>query len=239
MANKGYTLKDDNNYLVGSKVPCGEFYVYEGSSTIGISAINIYHAIHDGSVAGKLEGFTFDAGRTVDANISAEANSGGQLQVTTSAVHGLTTGDIVVLTNMNNAGHNGATAVTVIDTTNFTCDDIAYVAGAGASAGVVDEPAYLQVGSNSAGTYYVQYNVIGTPTLAVKNYKVETFANASENDNTAGESSPGSATPTTMSGGGFVDLSTGDRIWIGIMNKTDGTDFTLIHCNLRVLRVFV
>jgi len=236
MATKGYILSDTNDYLIGAKTPCGEWYIYSGSSSVGISAVNVYHAVHDSASAGILEGFTFSAGGTIDSDIASESNASGQLQITTSAAHGLTTGDIVVLTGMNNAGHNAPTIVTVVDTTNFTCNNITYVAGAGASSGAVDEPAYLEAGANSAGKYFVSYSLTGVPALATKTYKIEIYLNATAKDNTASAATPGSAYPANFSGGGFMELSAGNRVWLAVANTTDATDFTLRHCNLRLCR---
>jgi len=236
MATRGYVLTDTNSYQLGIKIPKGEFYIYAGTSTIGIAAVNVYHAVHDSSVAGTLEGFTFSSGGLIDGNIASEADASGQLQITTSIAHGLTTGDVVVLTNMNNAAHNAPTIVTVIDTTNFTCDNIAYVAGAGASAGIVDEPAYLQAGTDTAGTYLLFYSLTGLPSLATKTYRIKAYIGATAQNNTTTDATPGSATPDTQSGGGYIQLSSGDKVWLGIANLTDATDLTLRHCSLRVVK---
>jgi len=237
MTNKGYILQDTNDYLVNAKFPCGEFYIYLGSSSIGITAVNIYHAVHDSASSGILEGFTFASGGIVDSNIASESNASGQLQVTTSVAHGLTTGDVVVLTNMNDVGHDKPTLVTVIDTTNFTCDNITYVSGAGASAGIVDEPAYLQTGASAGGKYFVSFNLTGYPALATKTYRLVVYVGATMKTNMVVEATPGSAAPATFSGGGLVQLTSGNRIWLALANITDTTDFTLKHANFRLCRL--
>lgn len=54
-------------------------------------------------------------------SVSATATSGGLVQVTTSAVHGLSTGDIVTIHDVAGCTEaNGTWYITVVDTTNFT-----------------------------------------------------------------------------------------------------------------------
>jgi len=65
-------------------------------------------------------------------SVSATADSAGAIKITTSAVHGLTNGDLVTIksvvgtTEANNDDSNPAWAVTVVDTTSFTLDGSTY-----------------------------------------------------------------------------------------------------------------
>jgi len=62
-------------------------------------------------------------------SVSATATSGGLVKVTTSAVHGLTTGDIVTIHDVAGCTEaNGTWYVTVVDTTSFTLLGSTYAA---------------------------------------------------------------------------------------------------------------
>jgi hypothetical protein len=53
--------------------------------------------------------------------VSGTANAGGLVEITTSAAHGLTTGDKVYITGLTGTpGANGGHLVTVTSTTTFT-----------------------------------------------------------------------------------------------------------------------
>lgn len=213
----------------------GEMYTYEAIQTITINTSGVYHAIN-GLSTGDVSNFTFNAGRQVDANIATESDA-TQLQITTSAAHNLMSGDVVVLTNMNNAAHNKPTLVSVIDGTNFTCDDITYVGGAGASAGVVDEPSYLKAGSGGAGKYLCNFSLSGYSSVAAKNFKIEVFVDSTENNKIVAEITPSGTAIQDSSGSGVVTITDGEKIWLAIENNTDTTNFVLEHCNLNLHRL--
>lgn len=218
-----------------------EFYAYDKAILFQINTTDTYHPFHlitAGDIgAGPLSGWTFGAGRVVDANISTETNpSGSVLLITCSGNHLLTTGDLVVLTNMNNAGHNKVTHVTVTGGTTFTCDDIAYVAGAGASAGVVDEPAYLLAGSGAAGVYAASFTIDGTAAATGKVWKFELNINLLSQDNVVSERYT-SGTLTSVSASGLITIADGDKVWLSGKNATDTGDYTIKHANVNVRRV--
>jgi len=216
--------------LVGTDV--GEMYLYEASSTVTINTTDVYHGIY-GFTTGDVDNFTFDAGAQIDANIANESDA-TQLQIETSGVHGLTTGDVVTLSNMNNAGHNLPTVVTVLDTTNFTCDDILYVAGAGASAGIVDQPSTLTVLSGGAGKYILHFSMSGQSVGTGKTFKWEMFKGGSEINTIVAERKHGNSDIGNMGSNGFTTLAVGDKVWLASKNKTDATNFTIEHCNINL-----
>jgi len=220
----------------------GSLYTYNKAVSLNINTANAYHAYHlvaaGDVVTGLVDGWTFDAGRNVDADVSAEANNGGLLQIDTSAAHNLTTGDIVVITNANDAGHNDKTRVTVDDADTFTCDDIAYVAGAGASAAEVDEPAYLEADSATNHIYNAAWSISGSSAIASKIFKFELVQNITDLDNTAAESTFSSTGIQNVAHpGGLIQVNTGDRIWIQCLNVTgDTTDFSVKDLTITLTR---
>lgn len=218
----------------------GGFFAYDKAIPFNIVVANVYHAFHLVTAAdltqGLLEKFTFYAGRSVDANIASEANTGGKLRVVCSGVHGLTANDLVVLVNMNNAAHNKPTRITVDGTnptTEFICADINYVAGAGASAGLVDMPAYLKAGSGAAGNYFAMFTIDGTASNAGKDFKWELNTEITANDNVVSQRTT-TNTLNSLSSSGLITLVEGDRVWISGKNLTDATDYTIKHMNLNL-----
>lgn len=69
--------------------------------------------------------------------VSALADNGGQLQVTTSSAHPFVTGDRVNLVLPSGTICRKRTPITVLSTTDFTCDDIAYSAAYSTTSGKV------------------------------------------------------------------------------------------------------
>ena len=213
----------------------GEMYAYDVTETITINTQDAYHAVK-GLEAGSLSGWTFQDGRVVDANITSEANN-TVLRIVTSAAHLLTTGDIVTLSNMNDAGHDAPTAVSVIDATTFDCDDITYVAGAGASDGVVDEPAYLEAGGAAAGDYSINYSCSGEAAGA-DTFKLEIWVGATEHDNTAAKLDLGINDLGPIPGTGFIEgIVEGDRLWMACENTTGTANFIITNLNVNVHRL--
>lgn len=223
--------------------PYGGFYAYDKAIAFNILTAGVYHAFGLRTpldiVAGQLNGFTFDAGRIVDANITSEADTGGKLRIVCSAAHGLANGDIVTLANMNNAGHNGVTVV-LLDATNptteFIANSITYVAGAGASSGAVYAPAYLQVGAASAGIYFASFTLDGTAANANKAWKWELNVGITPCDNIVSERNSTNSL-ASMTATGHVVLAAGDRVWISGKNSTDTTDYTVKNANLNLHRI--
>ena len=210
----------------------GGMYMYESDGVVVVEEANSYHLLSDEDwQAGTNSGFTFTEGRQVDANIATETDN-TVLRITTSAAHNLTTGDEVSISGANNAAHNGVTTVTVIDGTIFDCDNINYAGNAGASAALVCEGAYLQLGTGGAGQFMLMWSISGASANAAKNWKVEPFINSTEVDNAAGEMTPTGTAVQNCSGFGIVELAVGDRVYLAMKNKSDGSNFNLEHANL-------
>jgi hypothetical protein len=226
-------------------VDYGGMFTYNKAVSLSISATDLYHpyyAVAAGDVeVGLTDGWTFDAGRLVDSDITSEADNGsGLLRIVTSANHLLTTGDTVVITDANDSGHNSPTRVTVIDATTFDCLDIAYVAGAGASSAVVEEPAYLQITDAVSQIFHLHWSVTANAALASKQYMFEPVQSTSTGiiqlDNAAAQATFGSTTSNCVSGHGLISVDSGDRIWFCVMNVTDATNITVKHFNFVVSR---
>jgi hypothetical protein len=170
------------------KTAYGGMYSYDKAIAFIIKSASSYHAVAlvtaGDVIAGSLSGeWTFNAGRVVNADIAGETNAGGKLEIQTLGAHGLSDGDLVVLNGMNNAAHNKPTYVDVTAADYFTCNDINYVAGAGASTGSVVMPSRLIAGSKSDGLYFATFTMVGTASSNNKNFKFELRSNLVGLDN--------------------------------------------------------
>jgi archaellum component FlaG (FlaF/FlaG flagellin family) len=223
-------------------IAMGSFYAYDQGLAFGITKTDTLHPVLDDSEVALVDGYaekiSFIPGNVTDSNITAEANpSAAVLEIECSKGHQLSNGDLVVLVNMNNAGHDGVTRVTVVDTTKFTCDDIEYVAGAGASAGSVLLPAFLRIPvSGSDGAYHITLSITGTPGAAAKNWQFAVMVERSVQEPLVTEITT-VATPMNISLNGICQLSANQRVWVSAKNLTDTSDFTISYMNLSIHKI--
>jgi len=236
------TKVDADNFKAVSEnfLAYGSFYAYNKTIPFNIVKANTYHALCLVTAGDFTEGYTnivaFNEGRIVDANITSEADSSGKLLITCSAAHALSTGDLVVLVNMNNAGHDKPTIITRVDATSFTCDDINYVANAGNSAGIVTVPAYLQPVTNAGGIYFVSLNIDGTAAAANKAWKWEVNKNINAVDAIVSERLS-TNTLASLSTSGIIELAENDKLWISAKNITDTTDYVIKNMNFNIHKI--
>ena len=230
--------------LVLGAVKCyAGMYAYDKAIPFNITVKDTYHALAlvtaSDIVTGLLSGWTFNAGRIVDANITSEADTGGKLRIVCSAAHGLSNGDLVVIGKANNAGHNKPTVISVDGTnptTEFICDSITYVAGAGASAATVTAPAYLKAGTGAAGVYNASFTLDGTASSSNKDWKWELNTNLLPNDNIVSQRLS-TNTLASMTSSGNIAVADGDKIWLSGKNITDTSDYTVKNMNINLHRI--
>jgi hypothetical protein len=215
------------------------FYVYNKSVAFNITVADTYHAFCEktgGDVTpGLLSGWTQYDGRVVSNDIVSEGDGSPKLVIEATS-HGLLTGDLVVLGNMNNAAHNKPTRITKTTDNIFSCDDINYVAGAGASSGTVMVPSYLMAGANSAGVYTASFCIGGTASNANKNWKWELNINILAQDNIVTERNSTNSL-AAQSSCGHITIAVGDRVWLSGKNITDTTDYTVKNLNVHLHKI--
>jgi hypothetical protein len=232
----GTTTRSGNNFY-------GGFYAYDKGIAFAIVTQSVYHAFGlrtaSDLTAGVLNGWTFDAGRIVSADIASEADTGGKLRIVCAGAHGLVNGDIVTLHGMNNAGHNG-TSVVLLDATNptteFIANSITYVDNAGASTGSVYAPAYLQCASGAQGNYSINFCLDGTAASSNKNWKWELNKGVTPLDNIVTERNS-TNTLASVSATGNATIAAGDRIWLSGKNTSATDDYTVKNMNLNLHRI--
>jgi hypothetical protein len=219
-------------------------YAYEKAIPFNITVQSTYHALclvtAGDIVATNLSGFTFNAGRIVSAAITSEASgTGSKLRIVCPSAHGLTTGDLVVIGKANNAGHNKPTRITTDGTnptTEFLCDDITHVAGAGASTATVTMPAFLQASAGSSGIYFATFTIDGTAAAQNKAWKWELNLDITVKDNIVSERNSTNSL-ASMTSAGILTIAVGNRLWLSGKNSTDTGDYTVRNMNINLHKI--
>ena len=212
-------------------------YEYQNAVPMGIDQVNTYHPMWtSGVVAGTLDGWTFLAGTS--GNFTAVANAGsGQLQVTTSAPHGMSAGQIVALTSASDAGYQppnptifkilSVTASTFNVTGTFTAT----------ATGTWTRGACIIAGAAAAGKYQIFWSAsCQASSGSNKKYKFEPLLNTTNLNTAASEDLINSTGPQSQSASTVINVGVGDVVGLLCMNETDTTDLTVIHMNCRVIR---
>lgn len=211
----------------------GEMYIYENTTATTIDAVDEYHMVTD-FVTGEVSGFTFNAGAgrsSVSAFADYSGTVAGTVQCTTSAAHGLTTGDYVSITGTTN--YNGIFEVTVIDTTNFYFTDT-WVADD--ATGAVVGGSYLEKTAGNPEHYKVMFSTTAYSAANAKEFKFELVKNATMLDNTAVQRNFETTDKGVMSSQGLVELTAGDRISLLVEGITDDTNLTVYHSNVSLMK---
>lgn len=217
----------------------GEFYSYDRAYNLGIVVANVWHAMISPAsgdiVPGHLLDVTFEPGR-ICATVASEADDGGQLRVCCATSHGLAENDLVMLEGMNVTAHDAPSRISVVNGTEFICDDVSYSSGAGPSSGMVKMPAYLQAGQYADGLYAALFKINATGTSAAK---LAEFIIAVEATPAANTLCRRSTTGTTgeLNCHGVLSLVAGDRVWVMAANRTNANDIVVHNCNLSLHRI--
>jgi len=216
-----------------------EFYSHERSYLWGVGVVSTWYPLMAPAagdiIAGEVIGWTFDPGR-IAATAASESDGSHNLRVDCVADHGLVDGDLVVLAGMNAAAHNKPTRVTRVTATAFTCDDITYASGAGASTGAVIVPATLRAGENAGGLYQSLFRLNATAQASAKLWRFAIFVDALEVDRTM------TTRETTGTAGecvctGTFRVEAWGRVWVGGINETNESDIVVSNCNLNMHRI--
>lgn len=215
----------------------GGMYEYNNAVAMGIDQANTYHPFWTaGVVAGLLDGFTFLAG--VSGNFTSVSNAGGgQIQVTTSAPHGMVAGQVVCLTSASVAGYQppnptcfiiqsaGASTFNVIATFTAT------------ATGTFTRGSCLVAGTAAAGKYTLEWSVTAQAASGSnKNYRFEPCQNVTQLDKAAAGQLMNSTGPQCCTGNAFLTVAAGDVFTMLCNNLTDATDITIAYMNYRLKR---
>jgi len=158
LANSVYNVKRIwKTYAGGPLAICNT-----SASTYGPFAVGGYHVSNPNTKAtySNLEKMSVPPSTAVGTSISAIVSSGGLIRVTTSTIHGRTTGDLVFISGGPLAGT--AWYITVVDSTKFTLDGSVY-AGPYTASGTVYLPTAVLFQADVAGSPSNSLDATGAP----------------------------------------------------------------------------
>lgn len=200
------------------------FSYHEGAGTVIDEAgtDNMLFAWNTGTVGA---GWTYTVGGT-GAIASAADGTGGTVAFTATA-NGLS--DDAIVSIRGTTDYNGVWEIDSIDVNTFKITTT-WVSD---QAGDWDEGDYLTCGVT--GTYFLYGSFYGFSDASAKSYELNIYNETTKQTDiwlekvwvTLNVDDGGSL-------GGFIDISTGDRITITLQCVTDGTDFTIRSANLSL-----
>jgi len=187
-----------------------------------------------GGSAGNLGNMTKQSGAT--GSITAFADYSGTVPGTisaTSAGHGRSTGDIVVI-NLTSApnDYSGVYEITVIDADTF------YFTNAGWNATTTGQwqlPGALVVGANTDAIFEVSIYITIKPESANSEYDVALFVNDTVQDNIYSTVKTLLTTDTVVAGSsGLANLVTDDVVFFAFRNNSNNNGLYVVHGNMHV-----
>lgn len=203
---------------------------YGASDALTFATVDIPAAINlDPS---RSSGITAQAtlSKTVSAFADYDATVSGAVKVTTTAAHGLTTGDTVIIDGTTN--YNGVFTVEVIDATNFYIVDT-WVADD--ATGTVVRPEAAVIPLTGAGHYLVSYSVTLDPAAADKSFALGLYQNATLLAKATAHFHD--TEPQHLIGSTWLySVAGGDRVWLGAIPVTDTTGATAIEHSLVLVQ---
>jgi len=185
-------------------------------------------------------GIGFETGLTASVTSFADYNGtvAGTILATTSAAHGLTTGDVVVLVGADieagdAAPYYGIYTTTVVSTTTFYFTQT----WTQTSTATVYRPDYFRI--EAAGTYEFTAHGAFESAAVTQTFGIGAFVNTAYAPTfpfriTAGGPSniDGAASAVYIS-----DLVPGDVVWYGVFNDGGTANYTLAHASVSLRKV--
>lgn len=156
------------------------FYDESNATAFTVNAQTDVHAYHSaGIVGGDAEGWTFDAGSAgtpvAIASVADGADSGVDIEVTTTGNHGLAVGDIISQTNLASAVYTGIFVVkAIISGTQY---EVAAVYTA-TDTGTMDAAATLTADTGSDGEYFLGWSASASAVTSSDIFDFTIYKNA-------------------------------------------------------------
>ena len=196
-----------------------------------------YHT--NGLAASDADGITFDAGGAGTsfpiASIADGADSGVDIEVTTTGSHGLAVGDIISQSNLADAAYVGVFVVK--DIISVTQYEVAAVYTA-TDTGTMDQAATLTVGANSAGHYQITWAASGTSATSNESFDFQLYNNATVIAGTKSRRKFSTATDYGSFGGvGIEYLESGDTISLALTNLDSANNVTIRNLTIVMHRI--
>ena len=216
----------------------GTMYDAANTDAFVINAQTDHHAYHtNGMLDGGSSGWTFDIGGSgtpvAIASIADGADSGVDIEVSTTGNHGLTAGDIVSQTNLSSAVYTGVFVVKAI--ISNTAYEVAAVYTA-TDTGTMDAAATLTCDVGSDGNYIVDWTGSSSAATSSDVFDCYILLNATE--------IPGSTVRRKFGTGGDIGsmgmLSTpfaavaGDKVCFVVENTSGAGNITFFNMTCRL-----
>ena len=199
-----------------------------------------FHSYHSNGVAsGDLANWSFDIGGGGTsfpiASVADGAASGTDIAVTTTGSHGLAVGDIVSQTNLAIAVYVGIFEVKAI--ISPTVYEVAAVFDADAT-GTMDQASVLIAGVDSSGVYSLLYFISATSATNNETFDFQLYREATAIVGTKVRRKFGTAADFgSMSGGGVVAITDGDKISLALSNEDTAGNVTIRNFTLILTRL--
>ncbi|KKN71174.1 hypothetical protein LCGC14_0423370 [marine sediment metagenome] len=191
--------------------------------------------------AGDLAGWTFDGGGAnaaiAIASIADGADSGVDIEVTTSTNHGYATGDVIVhtdSTSLANAAYEGYFIVkAIISDTEYEVAAVFGITGTGFTA----QPATLKANVGSGGQYSVNWWASAAIVGANDNFDFSIHVQTVHQTSTNTRRFFSANDVGSLSGGSIIAIADGDQVSFSVANASDAgniifRDFTLVLTRL-------
>lgn len=217
-----------------------EIHDEDNTDAFVVNAEDDFHSYHtNGLAAGDLADWIFDAGGAGTSfpivSIADGADSGVDIAVTTTGLHGLAVGDIISQTNLANAAYVGVFEVKAIIST--TVYEVAAVYTA-TGTGTMDQAATLEADAVAAGVYSFSYCISATPvgnneTFDFQLYKEATAITGSKIRRKFGAGGDFGS----MAGCGVISVSNGEKISFALSNEDTAANIIIRNLTIVLIRL--
>lgn len=199
-----------------------------------------FHSYHtNGLAAGDLADWAFDTGGAGTsfpiASIADGADSGVDIAVTTTGLHGLEVGDIISQTNLADAAYVGIFEVKAIIST--TIYEVAAVYTA-TGTGTMDQAATLEPDAVAAGVYSFAYCISATPVGNNETFDFQLYKEATAITGSKIRRKFGAANDFgSMSGCGVVAVNSGDKLSLALSNEDSAANLIIRNLTIVLIRL--
>ena len=231
---------DSTNWHVESSTEIIHAEMFDASNTDAfvMNAAVDEHAYHsNGLQAGDLADWAFDAGGagTSIAIDSIADGGGGEIAVTCGAVHGLSVGDIISISNTGDANYDTLFIVNTI--TSTTIFEVTATFG-GTATGTVDQAAVLTSDAAAAGQYLITWAASAVPAGNNETFDFSIHVNEVHQTSTGTRSKFGTAGDfRSVSGVSIINIAAGDKVLFTISNEDSAANLTLRQFTLVLVRL--
>ena len=216
----------------------GEMYDEDNTDAYIINDIGgDFHCYHtNGMTSILMDGWTFDAGGAGTsfpiASIADGADSGVDIEVTTTGSHNLGAGDVVSQTNLTDAAYVGVFVIKAIIAVDKYEVAAVYTA---TGTGTMDQAATLTCDVGSASRYHIQFHASATSAANNDSFDWQLYNGATiivgskvrRKFGTGGDFG-------SFSSGALTNVANGDKISFALANQSGSGHLTIRNCGLAI-----